>query len=185
MQAVSRMVLASLVLLASACSTIRVKTNSAPDVDFAQYRTFAVEQGEVMGPNHAREPANGPAEARIRKGIADQLRAKGMVENESAPDVVATFVLGTQERTELDAFTPPYVGWGYGPWGPMGWWGGTGYPQWYTRTYVQGTLVVDLVDAHTDRAVWRAYARTDLSGSNLDPEIDRAVAKAFKDYPPA
>jgi hypothetical protein len=70
-------------------------------------------------------------------------------------------------------------GWGWGYWGPS---------QVTYNTYVtkQGTLVVELADAKDKQILWRGSATdtiSDNSNKNIS-NLDKAVVKLFKNYPP-
>ena len=61
------------------------------------------------------------------------------------------------------SLSPPFVkdtDPNFGPFWTGGWWDPT-YNDWWARTYNEGTLIIDLVDAHTKRLVWRAYAQAE------------------------
>jgi Domain of unknown function (DUF4136) len=54
--------------------------------------------------------------------------------------------------------------------------------------YVEGTIIIDVVDAKTNRLVWRAISTK--TGSNLvdvqkEKKIDKMVSDAFKHFPPS
>jgi Domain of unknown function (DUF4136) len=54
--------------------------------------------------------------------------------------------------------------------------------------YVEVTIVLDMVDANTDRLVWRAISTK--TGSNLidvqkEKKVDKMVSDAFKHFPPS
>jgi hypothetical protein len=57
----------------------------------------------------------------------------------------------------------------------------------YTKVVeLQGTLVIDLVDAHKKELVWRGTATdtlSDKSEKNIQ-KLEKATAKVFKNYPP-
>jgi len=54
--------------------------------------------------------------------------------------------------------------------------------------YVEGTIIIDVVDAKMNRLVWRAISTK--TGSNLvdvqkEKKIDKVVSDAFKHFPPS
>src|SRR5690606_4079030 len=95
------------------------------------------------------------------------------------------FPYTTLFRSRLDSFYdgPMWNGWGwYGPWAwgpPMGY-------RTQVTTYTVGTLVVDMFDARTKRAVWSAVAEDTVpdTPAKINADIDAAVAKMFLDFPP-
>ena len=59
------------------------------------------------------------------------------------------------------------------------------YVDWWTRTYNEGTLVIDLIDASSRKLVWRAYAQTEINKPVSDQKAQKVAEKAFKNFPPA
>lgn len=52
-----------------------------------------------------------------------------------------------------------------------------------TITYTEGTLVIDLIDARTNKLVWRGTAEGVIDPGNLEPEIANYVDEIFDDFP--
>ena len=108
-----------------------------------------------------------------------QLMKKGIQPAESSPDVYLTFFVSANDvlktRTEI-----------VDPWG--GWYGWYAPPVWTettTEQYVDGMLVMDIVDPHTFKLVWRAYCWDSISDMrNRHKNIESAVKKAFNHFPP-
>ena len=112
----------------------------------------------------------------------EQMRKRGLQPDDASPDVFVTFFLsGTErqeERTVIDA----------------GSWWTTGYgwyvpPVWtHTETsyYLEGMLVLDMVDAATSKLLWRAYCRDTIKDfRERHNNIRSAVKKAFEKFPPS
>ena len=56
------------------------------------------------------------------------------------------------------------------------------------RQYHEGTLSVDVFDAHTHRPVWHGWAKKDLTRSDIENSaepIRKAVAAVLAKFPPA
>jgi hypothetical protein len=56
--------------------------------------------------------------------------------------------------------------------------------------YEQGTLVIDVVDAWTDKMVWRGWVRDNMEGvidrqDAMESEVDAAIGKMFELFPTA
>jgi len=79
--------------------------------------------------------------------------------------------------------------WGYGRWGGWGGYGGGMSTTTTTSSTINiGTLNLDMYDAVKKEQVWRGAASKTL-GSGKDPakvqkNIDKAMAKLLKKYPP-
>jgi hypothetical protein len=94
------------------------------------------------------------------------------------------FTIGARERTDIQSYPAPYTGWWYG-----GWWG---YSYWGTavdvRQYREGTLSIDLFDAHSHKPVWHGWARKELSRADMEQSeapIRAAVAAVLSRFPPS
>lgn len=180
-----RLVLA-LALLLSACSLIKVQTDFDGEANFARYQTFQFQPGTIVGAFGLIDRDNTLFEDRVRKAVTAQLSAKGLRPVSHDGDLLVTYVAGAQRRTEVESFPAPiaYCCWGWwGGWGP-GWWA-PGWNDWWVRTYTEGTLIVDLIDASTKRLVWRAYTSGEMTKPGDPALVNEAMAKAFQDFPPA
>lgn len=164
-----------------------VKTDYDKTVNFAQYHTFAFEKGRIATRLGTPDPGNTLVADRIRDAVVNQLSAKGLQPTTQNPDLVATYVAGARTRQEVENLGPnPYYSSYFG--GPFGFdrggYFGRGYDQFYTNTYTEGTLILDLIDTHTKHLVWRAY----VTGPVDNPDqkaINNAVSAALKKFPPA
>lgn len=172
--------IAILALALGGCASIpAVQTDHDPSVDFSRYRTYAWRE----------KPAGGTALAmqRIVSRIDAQLQSKGwrLVPGDDADIAVAAHVATHQEH-RLDSFYdgPMWTGWGwYGPWA---WAPSMAYQRTRVTSYTVGTLVVDMFDTRTKRAVWSGIAEDTIPDTpqEINADIDAAVAKMFAGFPP-
>jgi hypothetical protein len=175
---------AIVLLLASACSTLQVGSDYDHAATFQRYKTFTVMQRAHHG------SSNPLVAVRASDAIKADLQQKGFIEasDPSKADFTVDFTIGAQERTDINTYPEPYMGPAWG-WGSMGWWGG---PYWGTgldvRQYHEGTLSVDVFDAHTHRPVWHGWAKKELTRSDIENSaepIRKAVAAVLANFPPA
>jgi hypothetical protein len=167
-------------LVAASCATVAIATDFDHTADFSRYRTFGVAGGHVSI-NGVSDEGNTIVKDRIRNALVSALGGKGLAETAEHPDLLVGYWAGARSRTEIEGM-PPYAP-EMGPYWYGGWWG-PGYTEWWTRTYEEGTLVIDLVDQASHRLVWRAYARTELNQPVSEQKVREIVDKAFKAYPP-
>ena len=144
----------------------KVTIDSDPAGQFASYKTYGWTAGT---------PASNPlAESRIHAAVEQQLAAKGFTKSNN-PDVMVATLVATKEQKQLiaDGFGGGFM------------WGG-GYATATVQTYVQGTLVVDVYDAHKKQLVWRATGTDTLSSKpeKNTHKVEKALAKMFEKYPP-
>jgi len=169
-------------MLTLSCASVAISTDYDKNVDFTRFRTFSFLGGHIWV-NGMADDNNTLVRDRIRNSVTSTLTARGMQPVTENPDVYVAYLAGARTRTELEA-TGPYVA-GFGPYFGMGGWWGPMYTDWWTRTYNEGTLVIDLVDAQTKKLVWRAYAQTEVNKPVTDQKMLQVVEKAFKGYPPS
>ena len=133
--------------------------------DFAQYKTYAWSKP-------LRPTQNPLMDQRIVAAIDAQLAAKGLRKVETTADLLVTYSAGVQKETSA-------VATGFG-----GWRMGGGMQRIDPVTENHGTLVVDL--SNNKQLIWRGMASDTLSDKpdKNAQEIEKAVEKLFKSYPP-
>ncbi len=161
-----------------ACSTLTVSTDFDPAANFGQYKTFT-----IMPLEQFKEiPLTGD---RIKAAITQALQARGLQPASEAADLqIQVFAKLGKETQITSTGTGGYGGWGYRGWG--------GYGGGMSTTTVQdvavGTLVVDLVDAKTNKPVWRGMASDTIdpksTGQQKQENLNYAMNKIFAKYPP-
>jgi hypothetical protein len=171
--------------LAACATTPVVYTDFDPATQFGQYRTYSWQEEKA-------EHAAPLMQQRIIHAIDAQLSAKGWSRAPSgSSDVVVAASVDSRQEYEVDSYYDPWGwggwGWGYGGWGHgYGWGMGYGYDNSRIRAYTVGTLMVDMFDARTKRAIWRGTAeqtvRRDPARQTAD--IYTAVQQMFATFPP-
>ena len=171
-------------LLSPSAMADSVRVDSTPGIDFRSYKRYTWRDHPVFEkrPELAEKYSVG---IELVKNAGNQnLMGRGFQSTRDAPDFYITFFLTGQARQDVDVvFSDGYYGWG-------GWYGWSSmyYPVW-TQTvvtnYVEGTLVLDIVDAKTNQLAWRAYCRGDIrEWKNRDKDVTKIVNKALKRFPP-
>ena len=107
------------------------------------------------------------------------LMKKGLVPSDGPPDIFVTFYLAA-ENNQKKVTVVDYA--------PVGWYDWYGLPSW-THTeidyYLTGMLVMDIVDAATDKLIWRAYCTDTIRDMrNRHENVNSAVRKALDKFPP-
>jgi hypothetical protein len=175
----------TIVLFVTACSSTRIQTDYDQQADFSSYSTFAWYQPE----ENDRSPTEGPnqlVDRRIRGAISENLRAKGLSQNEpNAADLVVTYYASLGSRLHFHT-----TGWGYGwGWGPYWGYGYGFWPGWThttVHTYHEGTIIIDIVDRNKNQLVWRGVGTRALGKkSHSDEKIEQSMARILEGFPPA
>jgi hypothetical protein len=179
---------ATAVLLSGLSPLARIKTNAEFDktFDFTRVKTFGwnpMGAGEVK---MARTKDDDPeamrkrAEPMVVTAVASTLKAKGLQEASSQPDLVVTYylLLSTNMTTQtMGQFLPATVAWGLPVFAPA-----TQSMSMMNR----GSLVLDLGAKGT--VVWRGVAQAEIKPDTDDKKraalIQEAVRDLFQRFPP-
>ncbi len=167
------------VLLALAgCSTFKIRTDYDRTADFPALHTYG---WRPAPPDPTGDPRfdNTSIDAAVRAAIDRQLVAKGYTPSSGAAD----FLVGYQAviKSKVDVAT---VDRRYGYRGGVAY----GHPGLDTRTYDEGTLLVDVIDPRTMKLLWRGSAsgvvHPESSIEKREQRVNQAVADILKEFPP-
>lgn len=165
-----------LVAMLAACASGKpvVQTDQAAGVDLTHYRTYTwVEEPQTQSPI---------VRDKLVRAIDAQLAAKGM-QRVADGEIALVGHLETREDVSYNHFS---LGFGLGGWGNNGGAGvGTSTGTSVPKTNLVGTLVLDMYDAKTKRALWRATANGDVpqTPEAMDAAIGQYVTKMFEKFP--
>ena len=117
----------------------------------------------------------------VKEAIRKDLGEHGYVEATGGqPDFYIAYYVGLQDRYDVGA-----MGYGVPVFHRRGWWGWPGGYDVWSVPYTQSTLIVDIVDAHTNQLVWRGYDSDRLNSGNpektLDAAVDHIVSRLARD----
>jgi hypothetical protein len=166
-----------LVVILGACGCVgpKVRTDFDPAADFTTFRTYAfagmtdLNQGGVLNNSLFRK--------RLEEMVGQQLSSKGLrqVGLNEHPDLLVHYWVTIKEKQLVES-TGPMVG----PYGRRGYGGVTTYD------YEEGTLIIDLMTPPKNELVWRGSIVSTLADSKEEnmQMVNKAIAKAFEDYPP-
>ena len=165
----------------SSCSSISVSTDHDPGTNFARYRTYA------FGPPSGNVLALSPAiRAQIESSLDQGLTTRGF-RRSGRPDFYVAYHVSTREQISVQTFHD-WGRWGYGGphWSSYSLWRGSPTVTSYVHRSTVGTLVVDFVDARTDRAFWRGEAAGTVRGAEANRRnIEDAVRRMLENFPPS
>jgi hypothetical protein len=170
-----------LVLLASALPAAAQKVYVDYDrtVDFSSFKTFAWAQTPPT-PFEMNYPMG---YSFIKNSIEYELTGAGLTEDTADPDLYVTFFTASKESFQVMVTA---FGYSYGPgWGWDPYWGTTaGAASAQVNTYKKGSLVIDIWDARTKRAVWRGTAEKVISENPEKAlrQVDAAITKIVEKY---
>lgn len=173
----------------AACSTITVTTDYALEQGFVGYHTYQWHPDGIKR-NAALNTMGGDIfDARVRRVIDQTLAEKSMKEGPD-PQFYVNYSVVTEDRVSINSYNTygGYgPGWGYYGYGGYGAWG-MGSTHTSVTHYTQGMLVIDIIDAATNKLVWRSTADSRLnqqqSPEKKEQELRQSVGKMFQNFPP-
>jgi hypothetical protein len=172
------LVVPALLLLLAACSpTVKVTSDYDKTVDFTKFKTYAfsTESMEL--------PINELNRRRVLGDIETQLATKGLTKSETSYDLLVDVRITAKERQEATSYTTGGYGYGGYRWG-----GGMGTTSTTVSTYVDGTLIITLVEASKREMVWQGVGvrtlDTDATSEQREKNINEAVTAILSKYPP-
>lgn len=162
-----------------AASAQDIQYNFLQGTDFSRYKTYKwVQVPNVQYPNSI-------LDEQIKRAIDAQFALKGLSKTEDNPDLYVTYQAAVNQEKRWNSYSTGGDYWGWGGWGG---WGGMSTTTTTSQTINIGTLNLDIYDVSTRKQIWRGAATKTL-GSGKDPRkveknINKAMAKLFKKYPP-
>jgi len=172
----------TIALLAAACMLVAcssgplVQTDHDPAADFDSYHSYAWRQEPAM--------SNPLLQQRVVAAVDQELANRGWRRvPEAAAEALLVGNVSSREDASLNYF---YAGNGWNGWN----WqpgNGNGMQRVELRTYRIGTLVIDMFDARSKQAIWRAIAEGNVPDSDAQRNRDpmTALRGMFPDFPPA
>lgn len=145
--------------------------NFMPGTNFGQFHTF--KWVNIPGGVHSNQIIN----QEIQNAVVGQLTGKGLTQtNADNADLYVGYQIAEDQEKQWNAFG---MGGGFR-------FGGMGSAT--SSTIINGTLVVDIYQVSTKQLVWTSRATKTLSPSKNQQKdinnLNKAVAKMFKNYPP-
>jgi hypothetical protein len=164
---------ATTALSMAACAATRVNASLERGMDFTRYSSYTWAADDRFSTGDPRLDNNEFFEKRLRE-TADRILATRGFEKVSAATagLVVHYHASVSQRIDVNALDRQY-----------------GYcEECHSSLYDAGTITLDLVDAHTNKLVWRGWSDGTLDGidsqSLIESRVDDAVAKILQKLPP-
>ena len=149
------------------CASLNVSSYVARGTDMRQYRTYNWVEAAVQATGDPRPDNNTIVQEYVQTAIEHHLRIRGF-KNVVSPDLPVRYYTNVKQEVYTSGPTPgdPYC------------------EDCHADVYDQGTLL-NLLDARTDRLVWRGWAEGSLDGviddqGWMEDRIDEAVARILR-----
>jgi len=172
-------------LAATFLQAANVETDFDPAVDFTGFQSFSFIGGqELTRTGLLSDPS---IRERLKNFIAGAMEPRGLheVPTDQKYSLAVRYWVARQQKNEEtvvlspDPFLAGYPAFWAGPWG----WS---YEEYVIHHYVQGTLVIDLIDPATKDLVWRTFLRQKIEDrEKAYREAKQNLAKSFAMFPPS
>ena len=158
------------------CATLTVSSHIERDVDFGTYVTYDWGPPDNLPVGDPRLDNNPFLRDYIQGTVEKQMAAKGYeLATTGEPDLLIHYHASVTQRFDVQGADAPY---------------GYCYGDCSTRVveFEQGTLVVDVVDARTNKLVWRGWAQDTMTGvidnqRRLEQQVTDGVIKLMQTMP--
>jgi hypothetical protein len=175
----------AVVLFAAKTKTV---TDFDPDGKFSAYKTYSIVGGKELSRTGLLSSAEN--RERVANFVSGELELRGMreVPQDETHDLAVRYWIARKAKTEETTLLVPDP-WlaGYPPYwtGAWSWY----YEEHIIRNYVEGTLIIDLIDTKTKELVWRTYVKRNIEAGEdrlkAYEELKKQVAKEFSAWPPS
>ncbi len=158
--------------LVTSCSPFQVRSDYSATANFNDYKTYLFRTDDLK--------LNDIDKDRVLNELSKQVQSKGLSSSQT-PDIIINVKASHKKIQDIQSGSP------YGMYGGFGYGGfGFGVNRTWTSNYNSGSIVVDMIDAKTNKLVWQGIG----SGLSVDSpkakqkQIPEIVADIMANYPP-
>lgn len=164
-------------LVVSGCATMNVGSYTGRGIDFTPYLTFDWGPADALPTGDARLDGNAFFKDHLEGAVEKQLAARGYARaTDGTPDLLIHYHATIARKLDVDAVDRQY-NYCYDD---------SCIPR--VVAYDAGTLLIDIVDAKTNRLLWRGWAQDSMEGvlddqDRMERQINDAVARMLAELP--
>jgi hypothetical protein len=160
-------------LMLTSCASMHVNSSLERGIDLTQYHTYNWASDDRLSTGDPRLDNNSFFLERLQADVERQLTTRGFEKiTTGTPELLLHYHASTNQRVDANGADRKY-----------------GYcDDCNPSVYDAGTLMLDFVDARTNRLVWRGWAEGSLDGAIdnqdwMEQKIDDAVARILARLP--
>ncbi len=159
------------------CATMNVSSHVEHGLNFAQYRTYDWGPADALPTGDPRLDKSPFFQDHFQGAVEKQLAARGFEHSTSGtPDLLIHYHASINQRLDVNRVDQKY-GYCYGENCPVP-----------VVEHEESTIVLDIVDNHTNRVIWRGWAQNSLEGvldnqDRLAQNINEAVRRMLDRLP--
>jgi hypothetical protein len=164
-------------MLTACAATMTVSSHVERGLDFSRYRSFAWGPADTLPTGDPRLDRNTFFKDHLQGAVEKQLAQRGVAVTAGDADLLIHYHANVTRRIDPNQADRAY-GYCFGDDCPP-----------TDIGYDAGTIVLDMIDARTNRLVWRGWAQTDVADMLRDPDhmartIDEAATRMLRRMPP-
>lgn len=179
-------------LLLGCYTATNVYTNQSKDTDMAQYQSYAWLPSQDTASSALYD--NEILQRNLMGEIDEQLMARGYAQENQKPDMLVLMHLMFEHDTVLERY-PVYSSYDY--FYPRAY-VISGYGYYYsaynrfnrvegfeidTVAYTEGTVVIDIIDAKTNKLVWRGWSERLITAENYKSGLSKDIKAILREFP--
>ncbi len=179
-------------MLVGCYSQSQIYSDQVRNVDLNKYSTYAWLPSQDRGDTSLYN--NEILQSNLIATVDDQLQMRGFKGDGKNPDLLVLMHIMFEHETEVER-TPRYSSYNYlyPSWYVFG-----GYAYYYnaydrityidgfdidTVHYTEGTVVVDIIEAKTNKLLWRGWSERLISPATYKNSLEKDVKAIFKEFP--
>ena len=182
MKILNYIILVTLLILVSACSSVKVVADMDQSVDFSKYETYSF----LGWQDDSDKILNDFDKKRIRDAFIKEFEARGLKPVPENGDMAVSLFIVVDQKTSTTAYTN-YYGGGYGGYSRYrgGWGYGYASTTYSESDYLEGTLVMDVFDGTSKNQVWQGIATSTVSENpdKREKTIPNKINALMKKFP--
>jgi hypothetical protein len=165
-------------VLVAGCATSTAGFHMERTVDFAVYHTYLWGPPDALPVGDPRLDNNSMFRDELQGTAEKQFAIKGYQLVHERPDLLVHYHASVNQRIDVDKTDRAY---GYCA---------TSACEPQVVEYEQGTIIIDVVDARTNRVIWRGWSQDSMTGiidhqDRLKKQVEEGVAKLLASLPRA
>ena len=173
--------------LSWACFAQKVKIEYDHDIDLSKYHTYEWKEHPFLK-NHPESQRFTVGMDLVRNNANQILMGRGYQPADAEPQFYITQFITARMGQETHTVPAPDLYPSAYMW-PGSWysWNSAWFSSWdtYVENYVEGILLLDIVDAKTNKLLWRAACKDKIDDmKERHKNVEDTVKKALKKFPP-